>query len=430
MADPNDTLDPEPVDAEFEPATDSAEGRKPSRRGPGWLSLITVVLLSTAGGGAAGYAVHTVLSAPASDENTNISEALSGFQDRLTTLEAADNAVADNEARAALAELNRRIDNLPAPATGTPVDLSAVEARLSALENASTTTGSPSDPVDLTAIEARLAALETGVERNAALASQAVDAAQQASAGGVDPQILQDFTARLVALETAPSQAPAAGPDFADPTPRIDALEGEITRLQTALENAERLARSAQTEAADASAAATQRPEDSASARQLAARALALSALREIAMTDEGFEAERAALARVWRGNADLEALASLARAGVPTFDQLRADYPGPAIREAAGPGRVFFGLIAVRQTNSTEDAAGPLALTALAEQRLAETNLDAAITLTEQLDGAALDAARDWLIAARARQDVNRRLTRLRQSLADEAAAQESDPS
>jgi hypothetical protein len=162
----------------------------------------------------------------------------------------------------------------------------------------------------------------------------------------------------------------------------------------------------------------------------LAARALALSALREIAMTDEGFEAERAALARVWRGNADLEALASVARAGVPTFDQLRADYPGPAIREAAGPGRVFFGLIAVRQTNSTEDAAGPLALTALAEQRLAETNLDAAITLTEQLDGAALDAARDWLIAARARQDVNRRLTRLRQSLADEAAAQESDPS
>ena len=53
-------------------------------------------------------------------------------------------------------------------------------------------------------------------------------------------------------------------------------------------------------------------------------------------MTGEGFEAERAALARLWRDNADLEALAPVARAGVPTLDQLAANYPGSAIREAS----------------------------------------------------------------------------------------------
>ena len=70
------------------------------------------------------------------------------------------------------------------------------------------------------------------------------------------------------------------------------------------------------------------------------------------------------------------------------------------------------------------------MAITALAETRLAENDLDSAITLTEQLSGPALEAARDWLIAARARQDVDQRLLSLRQTLADEAAARGEDPS
>ena len=72
---------------------------------------------------------------------------------------------------------------------------------------------------------------------------------------------------------------------------------------------------------------------------------------------------------------------------------------------------------------------AGALAITALAEDRLAQDDLDGAIALTERLEGDALDAARDWLISARARQDLDLRLTRLRQALADDATAQGADP-
>jgi len=75
------------------------------------------------------------------------------------------------------------------------------------------------------------------------------------------------------------------------------------------------------------------------------------------------------------------------------------------------------------------DPAAGALAITALAEDRLAQDDLDGAIALTERLEGEALEAARDWLISARARQDLDLRLTRLRQALADDATAQGADP-
>lgn len=89
----------------------------------------------------------------------------------------------------------------------------------------------------------------------------------------------------------------------------------------------------------------------------------------------------------------------------------------------------MFFGLIEVRQAQPGDSETGPLAITALAEDRLAQGDLDGAITLTERLEGEALEAARSWLIAARARQDLDLRLARLRQALADDAAAQGEDP-
>jgi hypothetical protein len=188
-------------------------------------------------------------------------------------------------------------------------------------------------------------------------------------------------------------------------------------------------ARSAAAAAAAAQTASGQ-PGDAQASRRLAARALALTALRDVAMSGESFEAERAALARQWRGNADLAAMESVARAGVPTLEQLREDYPGRAIRDAAGPCRIFFGLIEVRQAEPGTGETGPLAITALAEDRLAQNDLDGAVALTERLEGEALAAARDWLVAARARQTLNLQLGRLRQALAEDAAAQGEDPS
>ncbi|WP_300543868.1 hypothetical protein [Maricaulis sp.] len=427
MADPNDTLDPEPVDAEFEPADDPGSGQSSQKsRGPGWISLILAFLLASAAGGGLGYTGVRYLAPPDNPEtgdDSALAESISALQTRLAPLERAGPEAVDDTARTALDRLDARIEALEEAPSGL-TDLSGLENRISALEAAPPAGGG--EPAGLTAFEARIAALETAVSDVEALATQALDAAQAGGQAAIDPQILQNITRRLAELE----DAGGAAADFEDPAPRIDELEAGVARLQSALEETRRLAETARSRADSAAETASARPDNAQVSRQLAARALALTALREVAMTGEGFEAERAALARLWRNNDDLEAVAGVARAGVPTLDQLEASYPGRAIRDAAGPGRMLFGLIEVRQTEGGDSDTGPLAITALAEDRLSEDDLAGAVALTERLEGEALEAARDWLIQARARQDLNTRLTRLRNALADDAAALGADPS
>jgi len=428
MADPNETLDPEPVDAEFEPADESGQAGQAKRKGPGWLSLFTVFLLASAAGGALGYASHAYLdTAPATDtgaadERAALTEAISGLEARLDTAEAADPA----------AGLAQRLDALEARlenAANAPVsepDLSGIEARLSRLEEAPAV--ATADPFDPSGLEDRIDALDNQLSEAEALAGQALENAQANAGGGVDPQLLQNLTDRLAELEQAQDRA---GPGFEDPAPQIEALQTRIAGLEDELALVRQTLAETRDLAETASRNAVQNEgEDARASRLLAGRALALTALRETANSGEGFEAERAALARLWRGNDDLEAMTGTARAGVPTLDQLTESFPGNAIREAAGPGRVFFGLVEVRQSEAGEDGTGAMAITALAEDRLAQDDLDGAIALAERLEGDALDAARDWLISARARQALDARLARLRQALTADVSAQEEDPS
>lgn len=337
MADPNETLDPEPVDAEFEPADESRPSDRRARAGAGWLSLVLVFLLASAAGGALGYGASRYLdpSSPLDDgaaaERAALTDAISAVETRLDGI----------ESRAPAAELVARLDRIEAQmaraqAMADP-DLSDIESRLAALEDAPAAAGTPFDPSDL---ERRLDALDDALADAEALSRQALDAAQAGAGSGVDPQILQNLTERLAGLEQAQD---TTGPAFDDPAAqiatlerRLAAAEGEIATLRAALDDARALA-----ETASRSAGAADNDAARAS-RNLAARALALTALRDMADSGEAFEAERAALARLWRNNADLEALAGTARAGVPTLDQLAADYPGAAIRDAAGPDGCF----------------------------------------------------------------------------------------
>ena len=56
MADPNDIHDPEPVDAEFEPADDNTpSGREESGSGSGLGSMLVVFVLASLAGGALGF---------------------------------------------------------------------------------------------------------------------------------------------------------------------------------------------------------------------------------------------------------------------------------------------------------------------------------------------------------------------------------------
>lgn len=436
MADPNPNPDPEPVDAEFEPASDLPEpdGSRTGRKGVGGATVAVLFVIATLAGGGLGFAAARFLPAAstsdagAANERAALTQTITTLETRLAALEGAS---PDQAVQTALAQpvaaINSRLDALEATPSQSGPDLTAIEARLAALE-----TAMPSgDTGVLDQFATRLDTAENELADLAALTRQAADASAQDSQNAIDPLLLQNLSDRLAALETAQDIAATTGEPVADPQTAI--LAARIEQLETGLTETRTLAQTAQSTADAAAQTATEtRPstDTGQASRQLAARALSLSALRDIAGTHEGFEAERAALAQLWRGNADLAAMASYARGGVPTLDDLTTDYPGDAIRDAAGPGRIFFGLIEVRQANPGTADTGAMAISALAENRLTLRDLEGAVALTERLDATSLPAARDWLIGAQARLDLDRRLLSLRQALTEAAAAQGDDPS
>ncbi|WP_417484611.1 hypothetical protein [Maricaulis salignorans] len=441
MADPKQTAEPEPVDAEFEPARDlpDRESEGAARKGVGGATVTVLFLIATLAGGGLGFAgarywpAISTSETDAANERAALSQSITGLDDRLAAMEAESPALTAEAALAQpMAAINARLDALESAPTGASPDLTTVEARLAALENTvpaddTTIAGTAA----LEAIAARIEATERDLANLNRLVQQASEASASGDQNGVDPLLLQNLSDRLAELEAA--QDVAAGPVEPVADPQTAILAGRIEQLETALNETRVLAEAARSTAEAAADSAATRPASSdtgQASRQLAARALALSALRDIAGTHQGFEAERAALAQLWRGNADLAAMAAYARSGVPTLDDLTADYPGDAIRDAAGPGRIFFGLIEVRQANPGTADTGAMAISALAENRLALRDLEGAVALTERLDETSLPAARDWLIGAQARLDLDRRLVALRQALTEAAAAQGDDPS
>ena len=86
--------------------------------------------------------------------------------------------------------------------------------------------------------------------------------------------------------------------------------------------------------------------------------------------------------------------------------------------------------MLQVQRVDADSADRDPLAVTSLAEAALNDRELADAVTLTEQLEGDALEAAREWLLGARARLETDARLETVRQNLAETAAELGTDPS
>lgn len=405
--------EPEPVDAEFEPAPVESTDRP--RRG-GFAGGLLLFLTASIAGGALGLAGAWWLDGrQAMPDVSDPSEALAGMESRIAVLESADPAGDIATDYAALRDRVERLESAPPVVIGEgdPEALSALEARIAALESAGPA-GEPSPAYDDTALADRLDTVAQTAERAEALANQVLDSVSASPDGGTGAsEALAALDARIGALETAdPAEAPVV----------------DLSELETRIAAAEALAQTAADRTASLEAA-RQTGGDSDNARTLAARTLALMALSEIAETSDPFEAERAALARIWRGRTELSALQSLARAGVPDRESLAADFPRAEIEAAAGPSRAFFGLIEVRRTTGAEDGDGPLALAALARARLERGDLEGAVAATERLEGESLEAARSWLLSAQARLQVEAALEALRAALVENAASEGEDP-
>lgn len=413
----NTDKDAEPVDAEFKDVSDSDA---PSRKGGGLLGGFVLFVLATLAGGALGTfggyylaSIPVTEAGPAPDETESLRQEISTLDRRVAEVEAAEPAVTP----ATISALEVRIEALetaePAESASDSEALTALEARIAALE-----TAEPAETGSDPALTQRLTRLEQQAERAETLANQALDRPAGADAAALDQ--LQD---RVAALESVEPPAPVEAPDLSGLEARLAALESadpaisedRIEALETRLAAAE--------QAANAAGSAT---DETASARALAARTLALIALAEIAETDAGFEAERAALARLWPGREELAALRPLARAGVPTRALLAETFPADAIRNAAGRQTVFFGLIEVQRTGEAAEGDGPQALTRLAEARLARGDLEGAVAAVTRLEGDAAEAAQSWLLGAEARLTVEDSLDALRAALARQAGLEE----
>ncbi|MEE2565278.1 hypothetical protein [Hyphobacterium marinum] len=404
--------EPEPVDAEFEPAP--VEDNDRPRRG-GFGGGLLLFLTAAIAGGALGLAGAWWLDGQqAIPEATDPSGTLAALETRLAALESADPAGDIANDYAALRDRVERLESAPPVVIGEgdPETISALETRIAALEAAGSGDAGPA--YDDSALTERLDTVAQTAERAETLANQALDGVSALPEGGGDSsEAITALEARIAALESAePDESPAV----------------DLSGLEARIAAAETLAQVASDRAASLEAT-RESGGDNDNARTLAARTLALMALAEIAETSDPFEAERAALARLWRGRTELSSLQSLARAGVPDRESLAADFPRAEIEAAAGPSRAFFGLIEVRRTTGAEDGDGPLALAALADARLQRGDLEGAVAATERLEGEALDAARPWLLSAQARLQVESALDSLRAALVEDAASQGEDP-
>lgn len=402
--------DAEPVDAEFKDVSDSDA---PSRKGGGLLGGLALFVLATLAGGALGaWGAQFLAPSGSAYDDTGLLASIEAVETRLSELEAAEPDVT----LAMISALEDRIEALETtePAQDSnPEALTALETRIAALENAE-----PAETGTDPALTQRLTRLEQQAERAETLANQALDLPAGADAAALDQ--LQD---RVAALESVEPPVPVEAPDLSGLEARLAALEAadpaisedRIEALETRLAAAE--------QAATAAGSAT---DETASARSLAARTLALIALAEIAETEDSFEAERAALARLWPGREELAALRPLARAGVPTRALLAETFPADAIRNAAGRQTVFFGLIEVQRTGEAAEGDSPQALTRLAEARLARGDLEGAVAAVTRLEGDAAEAAQAWLLGAEARLTVEDSLDALRAALARQAGLEE----
>ena len=176
-------------------------------------------------------------------------------------------------------------------------------------------------------------------------------------------------------------------------------------------------------------------------ARSAAAAAVAAAALADAAQSSRPFLTELSALERLMPGGQDLAGLRPLAETGAPTRAALAAEFPEVADRAAAASrtaapetsllsrvGAALSSLITVRRTGDVSGS-GPDAVLARAERRVAEGDIEAALTQLKGLPAGGQRAISDWRERAQRRVEIERRIATLRTAaLRDLAQAQLSD--
>lgn len=374
----------EPIDADFEPAPEdsSGTGRRASG-GPGWLGALVLSLFAAGLGGILGMAGTRFIA----DTSTNPG----AVGARIDALQAEQEDISIRLARAlreqggldaGLDTLAEQVEALSArEPSGSGADPSIVEdlrRRIAALESVD-----PSGEVSPEDLSRAVASLESRLDRLAG----SVEALQEAPEGVAVERVIEIET-RLAELRDDLSQAKLSSSRDAEK------LAGLIEGMRQ--------------DEADARGAA-------AAASQTADLARAVSAIEAASRRGGGFAPELRTLRTLMPNDPSVRQLGPIAETGAPGMAELQAAFATARAeartvldaRPANGLGwlnRTFGDAVSVRRADGQDD--DPSALLDRAGEAMDAGNLDLALELTGQLDGAPADAMSGWTELA------NRRIT------------------
>lgn len=374
----------EPIDADFEPAPEdsSGTGRRASG-GPGWLGALVLSLFAAGLGGILGMAGTRFIA----DTSTN--PGVVGA--RIDALQAEQEDISIKLARALREQggLDAGLDTLaeqvealsarePSASGADPSVVEDLRRRIAALESVD-----PSGEVSPEDLSRAVASLESRLDRLAG----SVEALQEAPEGVAVERVIEIET-RLAELRDDLSQAKLSSSRDAEK------LAGLIEGMRQ--------------DEADARGAA-------AAASQTADLARAVSAIEAASRRGGGFAPELRTLRTLMPNDPSVRQLGPIAETGAPGMAELQAAFATARAeartvldaRPANGLGwlnRTFGDAVSVRRADGQDD--DPSALLDRAGEAMDAGNLDLALELTGQLDGAPADAMSGWTELA------NRRIT------------------
>jgi hypothetical protein len=411
MTDPRDDFEPgpgdaarprtddpqtaEPIDAQFEPATDFSA----KRGGPGWAGLAAASILAAVTGGAIamiGDRFNT--SAPASlardvktlrTEREQLSLEVAALADEQAALKT---AMGGADLTALLGELDRasrRLDEALISGTG-PKSLSALDARLAAIEAADTKGPATNRDVSraLASLAARIDAAETALA-NARNDARAIDTLAVR---------LTQAEATLEMLRTTPGG-----------TARSDLESG---RVVSDLRAEEARARDAARRSADTTSAA-----------------LALASIERAAQRGASFESDYRALRALRPASEPVRALGAVAPLGAPLASELKSGFvkaervarralPEEADRGLGWLKSLFGDAVRVRTKDGADSSIEALEA---ARAAVAAENFEGALAALTPLTGDAGAAMADWRAGAERRVALDNALADLRADLTAE---------
>lgn len=385
----------------------------------------------------------TALESQISDIGTKLSRqdassAVSALESKLTALENKVDEAAEagsGDTAAAVEALTKDIDTLKADLSsisagsgeGTAVNLKPLQDRLASLEEAANSAAA----VDLGPIETRLSELEGGSS-----AATAETGKIAGSVGELEGQVksvatqltelqtrLQNTEATAKAAQTAVSTSDVSLKTLADSQARatetLSSLSADIQSVGTANTAALEDIR-AELDALSTRLAQVESTMGDATARETAARALSVSALKSAVDSGRPYETELAAVKAGLPADMDVSALETHAKDGVEPVSVLIAQFPDVArsiyqtFSEPEESGDVLESflasarsLVAVRGPGNT-DGTGPDAVLRRMENAVSKGDLSTALTAAKELPAPGQEAAAGWTARAQARVEVD----------------------